>query len=101
LALEKHRLYQIWLVSYGQEPEPPWVEVEWHLGRRMLEKGHPLLPELMDREEKKWQTILTQCEHKSTDEVRQRWQEAATVLKALKEVKQLDHLQRYFTDHRQ
>lgn len=98
LAKEKHRLYQILFVEPGNE-EKPWTDVELYLGRRILERGHELLPDLMDREGKKWSEILQRCANKDTNETKARWAEAKDMLEALEGVKQLDHLQGYFTDH--
>lgn len=98
LAKEKHRLYQILYVEPGVE-EKPWEDVEFYLGRRILEKGHELLPDLLDREEKKWSEILVQCANKETAETQARWLEAKKMLEALERVKQRDHLQGNFTNH--
>ncbi|QSX08880.1 SAM-dependent methyltransferase [Alkalibacter rhizosphaerae] len=100
LAKEKHRLYQILLVTHGKDQKlEKWSNEELRLGKRILEKGHPLLPALLKKEEDKWNTILHQCEKKNTMEAKMRWEEAKSMLTALEEVKRRDHLRRYFTNN--
>lgn len=92
LAKEKHHLYQILLVSYGKNQEEPWNEMELHVGKRLLEKGHDLLPVHLAKQVRKWTEILEQCQGKENEMTLERWKHARELLEALRGVNAFDHL---------
>lgn len=87
LAREKHHIYQILHVSYSRFEENPWSEMELCIGRRLLEKGHDLLPAHMAKQIKKWQSIFNFCQDQENETTRKKWEQARDMLSALKGVK--------------
>jgi tRNA (adenine22-N1)-methyltransferase len=84
LVLEDERLYTIIVCEQGEEPLPASVFLE--IGPRLIEKNHPLLPELLKRLQDKYQLMLSGLAKSNRSETRAKMGQVGKRLQELKEV---------------
>ncbi|MBF7097713.1 tRNA (adenine(22)-N(1))-methyltransferase [Alkalibacter mobilis] len=87
LAKEKHRIYQIILAKYTGKIDDSWNEIDFYLGKRLLEKNHLFLEALIDKYEKKWLSINRKCKESKSNSTIERISESEKMLMQIERLK--------------
>ncbi|SHF12329.1 tRNA (adenine(22)-N(1))-methyltransferase [Alkalibacter saccharofermentans] len=87
LAKEQNRIYQIILARHTGLKNNSWKPIEYHIGKKLIEKKHPLLIFLLSKLEKKWKKILVECSNNDSQSAVGKIREAKQMIAEIEEVK--------------
>lgn len=87
LAKEKKRMYQVILAKYTGLKGAKLKTLEYHIGKSIIDKKHPLLINLISNMERKWRKILIECSVCDSEEGIKKIEEAKEMISEIEEVR--------------